>query len=625
MKKLVYKVILNTTLPFVVIITVFLVFSIMIASTELNKSTDELLVTATDSWSKEFSGFFNERKSLINAFKHYIEDTLTLDVLAAPDKLEEYFEQLKKFAGPIVVGENMLNLYSWFAPEYTGDLMEISIRNMKLDGNITYTTDQIYTRNDINSKGWEWYSIAEKKGSNITDPYSFEGYEELLVSYTFRIEIDGKAVGVVGSDTFITKLKESLLSKNFQQYGYYALLNKDLIFLAHPTDEEKSMNEVYSENFEEYSKDLLDESKTSGILKSGNQLIGYSKLENGWILIAVPSMDELLTGRRSLVNIFLVLFVISMIVYIFLSIILASNITKPIVRISENILKISKGSLDLDIEKSISKRKDEIGSLVNSLTTMSNNLIRVVKEIRSASSSVSSGSSQMDSIAQQISSGTSEQASSTEEISSSMEELVSNIEQNSDNSINSNNIAQKASKDAVAGRDSVNKTVGTIKIISEKIAIIDEIARSTNMLALNAAIEAARAGEAGKGFAVVADEVRKLAIRSQESSKEISEISESSVRLVEDADQQIGMLTEGIKQTAELIMEISNASNEQKLGAEQVNGGILQLNEVIQQNATISEEMASMARELNGEALKMSETVSFFRFNDKSNDSHSNS
>ena len=46
-------------------------------------------------------------------------------------------------------------------------------------------------------------------------------------------------------------------------------------------------------------------------------------------------------------------------------------------------------------------------------------------------------------------------------------------------------------------------TVSAIKQIAQKITIIEEIARKTDLLALNAAVEAARAGEHGKGFAVV--------------------------------------------------------------------------------------------------------------------------
>ncbi|MGO9751541.1 MAG: methyl-accepting chemotaxis protein [Solirubrobacteraceae bacterium] len=50
-----------------------------------------------------------------------------------------------------------------------------------------------------------------------------------------------------------------------------------------------------------------------------------------------------------------------------------------------------------------------------------------------------------------------------------------------------------------------------LESIGQFSAIIDRIAKHTQLLALNAAIEAARAGDHGRGFAVVAEEVGKLA------------------------------------------------------------------------------------------------------------------
>jgi methyl-accepting chemotaxis protein len=94
-----------------------------------------------------------------------------------------------------------------------------------------------------------------------------------------------------------------------------------------------------------------------------------------------------------------------------------------------------------------------------------------------------------------------------------------------------------------------------MKDIAEKITIISEIARQTNILALNAAVEAARAGEHGKGFAVVAEEVRKLAARSQEAAREIDQTSRSSVAIAEKSGKLLSEIVPDIQKTARLVQK----------------------------------------------------------------------
>jgi methyl-accepting chemotaxis protein len=298
-----------------------------------------------------------------------------------------------------------------------------------------------------------------------------------------------------------------------------------------------------------------------------------------------------------------------------LGLFLSLSITKPLKVAVDLTVDVSKGDLTADVPAVYKKRSDEIGSLAKALDTMILSLRSLVSSVMGSSSNVSTGSQEMSSTAQQMSQGATEQAASAEEVSSSIEEMTSTIKQNADNAQATESIARKAALDAELGAQAVTKAVGAMKEIAGKINIIEEIARQTNLLALNAAIEAARAGEAGKGFAVVASEVRKLAERSQSAAGEILSLSKDSTVVAEEAGSRILAVVPDIRKTADLIAEISAASREQGVGADQIARAVTQLDTVIQQNASASEEMASMAEELSSQAEQLADAISYFKLN----------
>ncbi|GBC60750.1 chemotaxis protein [Desulfonema ishimotonii] len=242
---------------------------------------------------------------------------------------------------------------------------------------------------------------------------------------------------------------------------------------------------------------------------------------------------------------------------------------------------------------------------------------RVMENVMNASAYVTSGSSQLSATSEEISQGASQQGASAEEVSASMEQMTANIRQNADNAMETEKIALKTSEDALEGGKAVGDAVAAMKQIAKKILIIEEIACQTDLLALNAAIEAARAGEHGKGFMVVASEVRKLSERSRKSATEIVNLAGSSVRVSEKAGELLDRLIPDIRKTSELVQEIAGASNEQKLGAEQINEAMQQLDNVIQYNASAAEEMASTSEELSGQAGKLQETIALFGITEK--------
>ena len=276
--------------------------------------------------------------------------------------------------------------------------------------------------------------------------------------------------------------------------------------------------------------------------------------------------------------------------------------------ISEAAEKIAAGDLTVNIQK-----RSEQDKLMLALGDMVGSLADTVSNVRNAVDIVASGSGQLSSTAQQLSQGATEQAAAAEQASSSMEEMVSNIRQSSDNSQQTDRIANKSAQDAAEGGQAVSETVNAMQVIAEKISIIEEIARQTDLLALNAAIEAARAGEHGKGFAVVAAAVRRLAERSATAAGEISKLTGSSVEVAKRSGELLAQIVPDIRKTAQLVQEINAASAELNTGAGQVNQAIQQLNQVVQQNASAAEEMSATAEELSGQATNLQNTIAYFQ------------
>jgi methyl-accepting chemotaxis protein len=289
---------------------------------------------------------------------------------------------------------------------------------------------------------------------------------------------------------------------------------------------------------------------------------------------------------------------------------IASTISRGLRRANSVVREVAEGDLTKTAEIA---NRDEIGELLGNVNLMIERLRGVVGDALSASENVSAGSQELSASSEQVSQGATEQAASAEEASAAMEEMASNIKQNADNAAQTEKIARQSAKDAEESGAAVTRAVDAMRTIAEKIGIVQEIARQTDLLALNAAVEAARAGEHGKGFAVVASEVRKLAERSQSAAAEISAMSSDTVKAASDAGDMLGRLVPDIRKTAELVSEISAACREQDIGASQINEAIQQLDKVTQQNAGASEEMSATSEELASQAEELQTSIAFFK------------
>ncbi|WP_323782117.1 HAMP domain-containing methyl-accepting chemotaxis protein [Thalassovita sp.] len=268
---------------------------------------------------------------------------------------------------------------------------------------------------------------------------------------------------------------------------------------------------------------------------------------------------------------------------------------------------------DGDLGLVIQTRAGDQDSLLAALSNMTERLKSVVGDVSAAARGVAAGSEQMAASSEQLNQGAAEQAASSEETSASIEEMAATIGQNAENTIQTEQIARKAAKDAETSGEAVGDAVKAMETIADKIMVIQEIARQTDLLALNAAVEAARAGDHGRGFAVVAAEVRKLAERSQEAATEISGLSGQTVRSARSAGDLLNSLVPDIQKTAELVGGISAANAEMNVGAGQINEAIQQLDSVTQQNSLASDDMSTAATGLSEQAERLQNSISFFK------------
>jgi methyl-accepting chemotaxis protein len=327
------------------------------------------------------------------------------------------------------------------------------------------------------------------------------------------------------------------------------------------------------------------------------------------------------------------------------------NLQKSVTEFLTIVSQIARG--DLTLRGRVSN--DALGNVVDSVNYMLDNFAKVLERVRKAAIDVQSSANEILIASEEMSTGAVQQDQEITNTSSAVEQLTVSMKQVSNNAEASAEAARRALDAAEQGnrsvrdtlegmqriRSSVQATAKRIKAlgdrsleISEIVNVINDITEQTNLLALNAAIEAARAGEAGRGFAVVADEVRKLAEHSRAATKDIAALIkaiqaetndavivmeegtrevEIGAKLADQAGRALDAISSVVRQSAELVQEISLASKQQVRGTEGVANAMQIISNITRQTSQGARQTSRTVEQLVHMSEQLNEALSQFR------------
>ncbi len=529
-------------------------------------------------------------------------------------------------------------------------------------GFVTSWTEEYQQGFDPRTRPW-YKNAAEANGNVIITPVyvSTDGSPVVALARAIK-DPKGAFLGCMGLDLDLTDLASRIGSIRIGKSGYCMLMQNDGLILADPKHADSNLKILKETGIPAFNEiDKMKEGSAFIMLDGKTWKVSvFSLPEVNWKVALFIEQNEILSLFYTLLKNMILIGLFMFVLYFTLAFIFAGALKRYFKRLEIVFGKIASGDLT---DRLAVKKNNEVGRIMMNLNTAIENnhtMICLLKDeadkMNSIGSQLSSSMEETAAAIKQIgenvkgvkekamsqAAGVTETAATVEQINGRLSRLVSSIEMQTESINESSVVITRMAENTVkiaktldqnneliktvygqtkVGKDGARTANEIVKQIAEKSAslleasqIIQNIASQTNLLAMNAAIEAAHAGESGKGFAVVADEIRKLAEGSNLQGKQIAAVIKETTEIIHDITEAGSRAEKTFIDVYNLVSQISEKEDsilevmrEQEENGKDVLDAIKRINDVTSEIDSASAEMLEGGNQIGQEMQKLAE------------------